>query len=213
MFGAPDCALDEEMVTMRPQPAASMSGIAACTQLNVPVRLTARIRSHRSAVMSTKRRERLDTGAGHEDLDGTEIRAHLRERGVDRRAVGDVDFEADGPLPPRGGFGLGGFAVQVEQRDAVAVGGELLRAPSPMPDAAPVTTATRLTALRSLAPAGVNSKCSSVRPRRTHVGAYEAASARGPWCSSERRMSCIWSRMRSRLTRPSDRANGAPGQE
>ena len=53
MFGAPDCALDDEMVTMRPQPAASMSGIAACTQVKVPVRFTARMRSQRSAVMST----------------------------------------------------------------------------------------------------------------------------------------------------------------
>ena len=49
MFGAPDWALDEEMVTMRPQPAASMSGTAAWTQAKVPVRFTAMIRSQLSA--------------------------------------------------------------------------------------------------------------------------------------------------------------------
>ena len=52
MRAAPDCALDDEIVTMRPQPAASMSGTAACRQWNVPVRLTASMRSHASSVMS-----------------------------------------------------------------------------------------------------------------------------------------------------------------
>ena len=52
MWGAPDCALDEEMVTMRPQPAAVMSGTASCMQVKVPVRFTARRRSHFSGVMS-----------------------------------------------------------------------------------------------------------------------------------------------------------------
>ena len=41
MFGAPDCALCDEIVTMRPQPASSMSGTAAWMQVKVPVRLTA----------------------------------------------------------------------------------------------------------------------------------------------------------------------------
>ena len=45
---APDCALDEEIVTTRPQPAASMSGIADWMQWNVPVRFTASMRSQSS---------------------------------------------------------------------------------------------------------------------------------------------------------------------
>src|SRR5207248_2356739 len=45
---------DDEIVTMRPQPAASMSGTAACRQWNVPVRLTASMRSHASGLMSVK---------------------------------------------------------------------------------------------------------------------------------------------------------------
>ena len=52
MLGAPDWALDDEMVTMRPQPASTMSGTASCTAVNVPVRLTAMMRSHFSAVIS-----------------------------------------------------------------------------------------------------------------------------------------------------------------
>ncbi len=52
MWGAPDWALDEEMVTMRPQPSASMSGTASCMQTKVPVRLTASMWSHFSGVMS-----------------------------------------------------------------------------------------------------------------------------------------------------------------
>ena len=62
------------------------------------------------------------------------------------------------------------------------------------------------------APTGVNSMCSSLRPRRTHVGSYAKRRAPGgPWCSSDRRMSCIRSRMRSRLMRPSARASGRAG--
>ena len=38
---APDWALDDEMVTIRPHPPAIMSGTASCRQWNVPVRLTA----------------------------------------------------------------------------------------------------------------------------------------------------------------------------
>ena len=41
MRAAPDCALDDEIVTIRPQRASSMSGTAACRQWKVPVRLTA----------------------------------------------------------------------------------------------------------------------------------------------------------------------------
>ena len=56
--------------------------------------------------------------------------------------------------------------------------------------------------------------CSASRPRSTHVGEYRKRRAPGgPWCSSERRMSRVRSRMRSRLTRPSARASGPPGHE
>ena len=127
MLGAPDWALDDEMVTMRPQPAASMSGTAAWTQVNVPVRLTAMMRSQVSGGDVEQRVEGLDAGAGDEDLDGPELGADLGERGVDRCPVGDVDLDRDRLAAlglQLGGGGLGARAVAVEDGDAVAVGGE-----------------------------------------------------------------------------------------
>ena len=171
MLGAPDCALDEAMVTMRPHPAASMSGTAAWTHEKVPVRFTAMMRSQLSRVMSTERRERLDAGAGDEDADGPELAADLGDGGVDRVAVGDVDLDAHGPCAPvgpqLGGGGLGARAVPVEEGDGVAVGGELLgdaeadagggAGDDGDPAHAPAST-------------GSNSRCRLVRPRRIHVG-------------------------------------------
>ena len=45
--------------------------------------------------------ERVESGAGHHDLDGTELRAHFVEGGVDGAAIGDVGLRGD-----RGGPGL-----------------------------------------------------------------------------------------------------------
>src|SRR5205807_9231702 len=55
MSGWPPWALDEEMLTIRPQPASIMSGTTAWQQSNVAVRLTARIRFHFSALIERKR--------------------------------------------------------------------------------------------------------------------------------------------------------------
>ena len=92
MRRVPDCADEDEMVTMRPHPASSMSGTAACRQWNVPVRLTATMRSHCSAVMSRKVAEPFDPGAGDHDLHPAEARADLVQRGVDGPAVAHVDL-------------------------------------------------------------------------------------------------------------------------
>ena len=129
MLGAPDCALDDAMVTMRPQPAASMSGTAACTQVNVPVRLTAMIRSHVSGVMSSTGVERLDAGAGDEDLD----RARAR-RGPARTAASTEPRSATStstasavPPPARSSSAAASAAGPLRSRTAtaVAVGDEL----------------------------------------------------------------------------------------
>src|SRR5262245_61724252 len=55
MRDAPCCPLDDEIVTMRPQRAEIMSGIAAWRQWKVPVRLIAMTRFQDSRVMSMKR--------------------------------------------------------------------------------------------------------------------------------------------------------------
>ena len=170
MFGAPDWALDDEIVTMRPQPAASMSGTAAWTQVNVPVRLTAMIRSHFSGVMSAQRIEGLDARAGDEDLDGPELGADLRERGVDRLPVGDVDLDRHGlgvlSLELRGCL-VCGLAVSVEDRNVVAVGNELAGDTEPDPGGSAGDDGDPAHRPPSI---GSNSRCRSVRPRSTQVG-------------------------------------------
>ena len=168
MRAAPDCALDDEIVTIRPQPAASMSGIAACTQWNVPVRLTASIRSHASSGDVGERLELVDAGARDHDLDRPELAAHLRQRVVDRGAVGDVDLAATARRAGLAQFVGGprhGVAVEVEQRDLMSrpprgAG----RSARPMPDAAPVTTATRV--MRSSSGCASGEYCASPNVRK-----------------------------------------------
>ena len=91
------------------------------------------------------------------------------ERGVDRGAVGDVDLDASAGAPRARSSAAGAppRAVEVEQRDAVAVGGE------PRGDAEP--DARRAAgddrdAAHGAPPPASNSRCSSLRPRRIHVG-------------------------------------------
>ena len=52
MYGAPEWVLDDEMLTMRPQPASIMSGSTAWMQWKTPLRLTSMTRCHRSNVTS-----------------------------------------------------------------------------------------------------------------------------------------------------------------
>src|SRR5436190_1222681 len=51
MNGCPPWALDDEMLTIRPQPSSSISGTTAWQQLNVPVRLTSRMRFQSSRLI------------------------------------------------------------------------------------------------------------------------------------------------------------------
>ena len=139
----------------------------------------------------------------------------LRESGVDRRPVGHVDL--DGHRRAAGGRDLvggraRGRAVAVEDRDAVAVGDEPLGDAEADARRAAGDDGDRL--IDGASHRRSNSRWTFVRPRRIHVGSYSKRRASaGPWCSSDRRMSCIRSRMRSRLTRPSTRASGPPGHE
>jgi hypothetical protein len=110
--------------------------------------LAATIRSHFSGPMSRIGVERLDAFAGDEDLDRPELGANPREPGLDRLPIPDVDFDS---------HRLGALSLQVSRRRFCG-GGVRSRmptlwlssaswraTPSPMPDAPPVTTATRLT--------------------------------------------------------------------
>lgn len=55
MNGWPDCALEEEMLTIRPHPASIMSGSTAWVQWKTPFRLTLMIRCQASKLRSVKR--------------------------------------------------------------------------------------------------------------------------------------------------------------
>src|SRR6478736_689964 len=55
MYGWPECVLDEEMLTMRPQPASIMSGSTAWTQWKTPLRLTSMTRCQSSNEISLNR--------------------------------------------------------------------------------------------------------------------------------------------------------------
>ena len=147
-----------------------MSATAACTQVKVPVRLTAMMRSQISGVMSSTASNDSMPALVTRISTGPELGADLRERGVDRRPVGDVDLDRQ-RRAARGrelvGGRLGGRAVAVEDGDAVAVGDE----PSgdAEPDAGGATGDDRDPAHRA-ASTGSNSRCSLVRPRRIQVG-------------------------------------------
>jgi len=57
MRALPVCALDEDMLMMRPQPAASMSGSTACVQRNMLFKFTNMTFSHSASVTSRKGRK------------------------------------------------------------------------------------------------------------------------------------------------------------
>ena len=57
MNGAPECVLDEEMLTMRPQPASTMSGRTAWVVWKTPCRLMSMILRHSSKLMLANRRK------------------------------------------------------------------------------------------------------------------------------------------------------------
>ncbi len=63
MKGWPECVLDDEMFTMRPQPASIMSGNTAWVQWNTPLRLTSMTFCQSSKVSSVKRRKRSSPAA------------------------------------------------------------------------------------------------------------------------------------------------------
>ena len=63
MNGCPECVLDEEMLTIRPQPASIMSGSTAWTQWKTPFRLTSTTCCQSSKVMSVNRLKRSSPAA------------------------------------------------------------------------------------------------------------------------------------------------------
>ena len=141
----------------------------------MPVRLTATIRSHFSAVMSASgSNDSMPALVTMISTGPSSARTRANAASTDARsATSTVDADRSGvrslELCCRGN---GCRAVEVEHGDAVTVGGELAggaesdagRAPGDDRDP------THRAAHRP-ASTGVNSKCRSVRPRSTQVGA------------------------------------------
>ncbi len=78
------------MLTMRPQPASTMSGSTACTQWNTPLQVDV---DDVLPVVERQIGESLEAfhpRGVHQDGDRTELFPDCGQRGVDRSAVGDV---------------------------------------------------------------------------------------------------------------------------
>src|SRR5580693_9198958 len=101
MNGWPECAEDEEMLTIRPQPASSMSGSTAWVQWNTPLRLTSM--TFCQTAKSSRAKPLPDRG----------------QRAVHLGPVGDVGHLAEG----RAGRVHLTRGVQVDGGDVAAVGG------------------------------------------------------------------------------------------
>ena len=170
MFGAPDCALDDEIVTMRPEPQASMSGTAAWTQLNVPVRLTATMRSHFSDVMSRSGvNDSMPALVTRSSTGPSSARTCANADATASRSATST-ATASALLPAASTSAAAASAaspVLVEDRDVVAVGRELPRDAEPDARGSAGDDGDATHRARST---GVNSRCSRSRPRSTHVG-------------------------------------------
>ena len=80
---------------MRPQPSAVMSGTASCMQVKVPVRFTARRRSHFSGVMSATASNDSMPALVTRIVIGPSCLPHVGEHPLELAAVCDVDRVAD----------------------------------------------------------------------------------------------------------------------
>ena len=75
MYGWPEWVLDEEMLTMRPQPASTMSGSTAWTQWKTPLRLTSIDPLPVLERDLGEPLELLESGGVHQDRDRSELGA------------------------------------------------------------------------------------------------------------------------------------------
>ena len=148
-----------------------MSGTASCMQVKVPVRFTARMRSHFSGVMSATASNDSMPALVTRMVIGPSFRRTSEKHPFELSTVGDVDLVADRCASLAGQL-LGRLrrarTVTVEQGHGDAVRRQ------PVGDAE--ADARRRpghhghAAAHCATSAGVNSMCSLCRPRRTQVG-------------------------------------------
>jgi hypothetical protein len=133
---------------MRPQPAAIMSGSAAWTQVKVPVRFTAMIRSHFSAVMSrTASKDSMPALVTRISIGPRSRRICANAWSTDARSATSVSTAI--ALVPLARSSSAALSAAGPLRSRTATLWPFLASssatPKPMPEAPPVTTATRLT--------------------------------------------------------------------
>ena len=130
MSGCPPWALEDEMLTMRPQPASIMSGTTAWQQWNVPVRLTSRIRFHFSAVIDRNGPKPVDAGVVDQDRSAGRVAPRTSATAASSPARSVTSTARPIAVPPSASIFGGGLvrrlAVAVEHRHGDAVGGEPL---------------------------------------------------------------------------------------
>ena len=142
------------MVTMRPQPAASMSGTAAWTHVKVPVRLTAMILSHFSAVISSRgSKDSTPALVTSMPIGPSSERTNAKAASTDSRSATSTSTLRTRAPPPRSSVAAASAPAPFRSMMATSWPSATNRraTPSPIPEAPPVTTATGLT--RCLRPA------------------------------------------------------------
>ena len=111
-----------------------MSATAAWTQMNVPVRFTATMRSHFSGVMSSSGvNDSMPALVTRSSTGPSSARTRANADSTDCRSATSTSTASASVPDARssGGGRLGRAPVLVEDRDAMSVGGELLRDAEP----------------------------------------------------------------------------------
>ena len=127
MLGAPDWALDEEMVTIRPQPTAIMSGTARLQAGERPGEVH---RQHPVPLLGRdfcNRVECFDSRAGDDDGHRSEILADGLVHAIEGLPVDDIDLVGDRRMAFARELGrdpADTVAIEVEERHRVPIAGE-----------------------------------------------------------------------------------------
>ena len=146
MKGWPPCALDDEMFTIRPQPASIMWGTTAWQQWNVPVRLTSILSFQCSRVMS-RNGMKLSRPALLTRMSGAPSRSTTSTTASSIRRRSVTSTFRPMARPPPASIPRAAVAAASPLRSKMATAAPSLARRSlmarPMPDAPPVTTVTR----------------------------------------------------------------------
>lgn len=95
------------------------------------------------ALLRRERRQQHHPGVVDQDVGATELGLDARGGRRDRVVVGDIGLDRDRPVAELVGERLDPVGATGQQRQTMTVGGQRSAVASPIPDEAPVKTATR----------------------------------------------------------------------